>query len=35
MLESVRTEGGMVHFVQLICERDELYRRITCARSTN
>ena len=30
MLETVRTEGGMVRFVQLTCERDELYRRITC-----
>jgi hypothetical protein len=23
-------EGGKVHFVQLTCERDELFRRITC-----
>jgi hypothetical protein len=30
MLEPVRTEGGSVHFVQLTCERDELFRRITC-----
>jgi shikimate kinase len=30
MLEPVRAEGGMVHFVQLTCKRDELFRRITC-----
>jgi shikimate kinase len=29
MLEPVYAEGGRVHFVQLICERDELFRRIT------
>jgi shikimate kinase len=30
MLEPVRAEGGMVHFVKLTCKRDELFRRITC-----
>ena len=30
MLEPVRAEGGSIHFVQLTCERDELFRRITC-----
>jgi shikimate kinase len=29
MLEPVRAEGASVHFVQLTCERDELFRRIT------
>lgn len=30
MLEPVHAEGGRVHFVQLTCERDELFRRISC-----
>jgi shikimate kinase len=29
MLEPVHAAGGKVHFVQLTCERDELFRRIT------
>jgi hypothetical protein len=29
MLEPVHAEGGRVHFVQLTCARDELFRRLT------
>ena len=30
MLEPVLAEGGRIHFVQLTCARDELFRRVTC-----